>query len=65
MTGHYPKHMEQGRCANCGSGNVCREGIEGGGPGENILVFFFCGNCGCEFIELYEYTCKGIIEEEQ
>ena len=58
----YPEHMEQGACAECGSYEVRATNLMGGRPGENILAFFACEECGCRFVEVYEYTIKGIVE---
>lgn len=56
-------YVEQGRCAKCGSYDVKPTNLDGGRPGENLLVFFVCNECGCSFIECYEYACKGVEEE--
>ena len=54
------KYMAQGRCAECGSENVEPKGIVGGRPGENIIALFECNDCGCKYIEVYEYARKAI-----
>ena len=59
------EYMEQGVCAKCGSGNVNLFRIE---RDVSILLWFECADCGCEYIEMYEYIIKGIMpgcEEER
>lgn len=58
----YPEYMEQGVCAKCGSGDVELFRVE---RGANVLLWFKCEDCGCEYIEAYEYSCKGCIAEEE
>lgn len=58
-------YVEQGRCAKCGSYDIKPVTIMGGRPGENIIAFFECEECGCEYIEVYEFTCKGVVEKEE
>lgn len=53
-------YMEQGCCAECGSGNVRSTHVLFGRSGENILAFFVCNECGCEFFDMYECTTRGI-----
>lgn len=56
------EHMEQGVCANCGSGNIELGHID---FGVSILLWFECEDCGCEYIEAYDYSLKGICEKEE
>lgn len=63
--GEHVKYVSQGMCASCGSENVHPVTLVGGRRGENILVFFGCDDCGCDYIECYEYESKGIIEREE
>lgn len=57
--------VEQGLCADCGSENIKPVNLVGGGPGENLLAFFECEDCGCKFIECYVYASKGMFPREE
>ena len=59
----HVNYVEQGCCGECGSENVEPTDLIGGRPGENILAFFVCNDCGCQYIEVYTYSCKGVIPE--
>ena len=50
-------YMKQGVCAECGSELVKLTKIE---KEANILVWYECANCGCEFIEVYTFEIKGV-----
>ena len=54
--------MEQGTCAQCGSLYVVQTAVE---KDVNVLVWYRCRECGCEFVEMYEYSCKGVLIEEE
>ena len=57
----YPQYMDSEICAKCGSGDTSIERVE---FGTNILVWRRCNECGCLFIDAYEHSIKGIVDEE-
>ena len=52
------ENMEQGVCPNCGSVNVKLKRIE---KEVNIVIWYECQECECEFIEGYSFDVKGIV----
>ena len=59
--GHI-EFMEQGVCAKCGSGNVNLWRME---RDASVLLWFTCDDCGCRYIEAYDYSCKGVLSGDE
>ena len=57
---------KQGRCPNCGSGNLKYGDLEYGDFGDTVYYEFECENCGKRGREWYElqYVGSEIIEED-
>lgn len=56
-------YMENDVCADCGSGDVRFMKMEH--FNNTILLYFYCTDCGCVYIERYTYDTKGIIENDE
>ena len=61
--GNKVKFDEMDVCGLCGSGDVRCTGLVNGTAG--IVLSFECNDCGCEFVQFYEYSCKGIVQDEE
>lgn len=55
-------YMEPGVCAECGSDRTTIVRMD---KGYNVLLWYECNECGCEFIEAYDYSSKGVPAKEE
>ena len=57
----HVNYIEQGICAKCGSGNTEVTSIQWD---VSVVMWRECHDCGCVFLEAYDYATKGVPCEE-